>query len=277
VGVVETAVEDAVPGGAGNVASNLRALQCEVCLCGVVGEDAEGRVLLETLRERAIPEEGIFKTGDRPTTVKTRVMVRGQQVIRLDRESKSEIPENVEEGILRFVEANMSLFDGVLLSDYAKGVLTDRLTPSLIQIARDSCKPVIVDPKGSDFTKYAGANLLKPNLQEAGVVVGMQISNKDSLIRAGSILLEKLNSDAILITKGKDGMTLFDRRNGVVDIPIMAREVYDITGAGDTVLSVLGMILCSGFDHISAAKIANVAAGIVVGKVGTAVVTRDEI
>ncbi len=271
VPVVRVESEELRPGGAGNVALNVATLGAEVTLLGLTGEDEAAGALEHHLSERQVVC-GFERVPAYPTITKLRVIGRHQQLIRLDFESG--FPGFEGGGMLADFERRLPDADLVLLSDYAKGTLVE--PQGLIAKAREAGKRVLVDPKGSDFAKYRGATLITPNLAEFEAVVG-RCADEDQLVERGWRLLEELELDALLLTRGERGMTLFERGREVRHLATHAREVYDVTGAGDTVISVLATALAGGMPLEVATQLANVAAGVVVGKLGTATVTLDEL
>jgi D-beta-D-heptose 7-phosphate kinase/D-beta-D-heptose 1-phosphate adenosyltransferase len=277
VQVVEVMREDVRLGGAGNVINNLVALGCGVAVCSVIGGDENGVILQHAFTGKGVDVSGVFEDPMRATSKKTRVVAANQQIVRIDRETKDGISAAFEERIIEFVEARGRDFQVILISDYAKGVLTPKVLAGILDVARRQGVPVAVDPKGNDYTRYRGATILTPNRKEAEVAAGVAISDDASLQAAAQILLTEVDLAALLITRSEKGMSLFRRGGDVVHIPTVAREVYDVTGAGDTVLAVLGLALACGRDFADAALLANVAAGIAVGKVGTSTVAPAEI
>ena len=277
VPILETRSETLALGGAANVANNLVALGCEVHLCGAIGQDEKGDKLLQTIHNRSIQTEGIFRFVHRPTTSKIRIVAHNQQVLRIDKEDNRPITEETEKKLIQYINATLPGMDGAVCSDYQKGVLTEKVVHAIMHRARKAKKSVIVDPKSSDFSLYKDATVITPNLKEVARSAPIKITDKEGLNRAAEYLLNLTRSKAILITQGKDGMTLFQNKEKPVSIPTVAKEVYDVTGAGDTVISVFSMAVFFGFDFKEAAWLSNMAASIVVGKVGTAVVTLDEI
>ena len=277
VPILETRSETLALGGAANVANNLVALGCEVHLCGAIGQDEKGDKLLQTIHNRSIQTEGIFRFVHRPTTSKIRIVAHNQQVLRIDKEDNRPITEETEKKLIQYINATLPGMDGTVCSDYQKGVLTEKVVHAIMHRARKAKKSVIVDPKSSDFSLYKDATVITPNLKEVARSAPIKIIDKEGLTRAAEYLLNLTRSKAILITQGKDGMTLFQNKEKPVSIPTVAKEVYDVTGAGDTVISVFSMAVFFGFDFKEAAWLSNMAASIVVGKVGTAVVTLDEI
>jgi D-beta-D-heptose 7-phosphate kinase/D-beta-D-heptose 1-phosphate adenosyltransferase len=263
------------PGGAANAALNLAALGCRVRLVGVVGNDEPGRWLLRTLKRAGIDTKGVIRSGDRPTTLKTRVMARGQHMLRIDRETRAPLDSRQEQQVIAAVKRARKGAVGVVCSDYDKGVLTRQVFRAVVEGPR---KPfVAVDPKSRNFRKYRGANLLTPNekeLADATSAIG-DTAREGSVNRRAESLMRQLGFRALLVTRGSRGMDLFEyagRRIRCTHIPALQRhEVFDVTGAGDTVAAVLTMAVTGGAKLAEAAKIANAAAGIVVGMVGTAV------
>jgi D-beta-D-heptose 7-phosphate kinase/D-beta-D-heptose 1-phosphate adenosyltransferase len=271
VPVVRVENEEHRPGGAANVAQNIAALGGGVCVMGLVGADEPGRTLASLLQATGV--DCCFETTTAaPTITKLRVISRQQQLIRLDFESG--FPETAETGLLAQFRKRLADVDLVVLSDYAKGTLDD--PQAWIRAAREVGKTVLVDPKRSDIGAYRGADLLTPNLAELEAVVG-PCPDQDSLVEKGSVLLQQHDFGALLVTRGEKGMTLLQRGEPPRHLPTHAREVYDVTGAGDTVISVLAAALAAGLPLYSATQLANHAAGVVVGKLGTASVSVDEL
>jgi rfaE bifunctional protein kinase chain/domain len=268
-------------GGAGNVIKNLRSLGARVSAFGVVGEDAAGEQILASLDQLHVHRGGVVRDPQRKSTRKTRLMAleHGQQVFRIDEESAHYVDGQVEDALLDEMRQSINSADAVLCSDYLKGVLTARLLQTTFQIAGSVHLPVIVAPKDSVPEKYRGAGVLVPNLKELAQLVNMPIDETDWLSDAAGRLMSALLLESLLVTRGAKGMSFFEwsgksvRR---VDIPTSARAVYDVTGAGDTVVSVFTLAIAAGADRESAARLANVAAGIVVGKRGTTSISVDE-
>jgi rfaE bifunctional protein kinase chain/domain len=277
VPVVQRRRHAVVPGGAANTAANVASLGGQVVLGGVIGNDPAGVQLREAVSQAGIDASGLIPTSDRPTTLKTRVIAHGQQLVRIDQEESAPLSALSENHLLTWAESWIPRVDVVVLSDYGKGVLTPRLTQHLLSYAGRAGKPSIVDPKGVDYQKYRSATVVTPNTLEAVHSTGIAIRNRDDLIRAGGRLLDLLSGSSILITRGPEGMSLFRQRQDPLDLPTAARHVYDVTGAGDTVVSTLAISLGCGVSLDQACQLANLAAGIVVGKVGTARVTREEL
>jgi D-beta-D-heptose 7-phosphate kinase/D-beta-D-heptose 1-phosphate adenosyltransferase len=277
VQVVAVNNEDYTLGGSGNVVNNLVTLGADVSVLGVVGTGRGGKQLLEKLSDLGSDTEGIIQEAGRPTTKKTRIIADHQQVLRIDRETKNNISSETFASITALAEKIIPEVDVILISDYGKGLITRPLISKLVNLARDHGKITIADPKGLDFSKYAGISLLTPNKKEASRASGVEIISEESLTAAGKVLLEKSGIEKLLITCGKDGMAFFEPGHGLFKISTKAQEVYDVSGAGDTVIAVLGLGIAAGLSFKEAVALANTAAGIVVGKVGTATVTRQEL
>ena len=277
VQVVDVRREELRIGGAGNVANNLVALGCRVSVASVVGGDENGTILQHAFTGRGIDVSGIFEDPKRTTSKKTRVLAANQQIVRIDRESKEPIAPEFEERIVRFLREQGNAFHVILISDYLKGVLTPSLLRQVITFSRERGIPVVVDPKGNDYARYRGATVLTPNRKEAEAASGVAINNMESLAQAAERILEAADLTALVITRSEEGLSLFMREGETVHIPTFAREVFDVTGAGDTVLAALGMALAGGVGFAEAWRLANVAAGVAVGKVGTSTVSPAEI
>lgn len=275
VQVVAIDKETSVLGGAGNVVSNLSALGAKVDVMSVVGNDTNANELRSLMHEIDVKDDFLIIQYDRNTSKKSRIIASQQQVVRYDRESTEDISSEAQEEILEKFQEQLSNYDVVLLSDYGKGVLTDALTRKLINFANGKEKKVLVDPKGRDYTKYSGAYLLTPNKKEAIVSSEIEIKDEESLYTAITKLKEQCRLSVSLITLSEDGIAIFD--NELRIHPTVAREVYDVTGAGDTVLASLGFSLACGYDIDNAVKFSNLAAGVVVGKLGSATATLNEI
>ncbi len=270
VPIVHVQVTDDRPGGAANVAVNLAALGATTRLIGVVGKDSAADSLESILEARGI-ECDFHRADDRPTITKTRVQSRGQQLIRLDQENIAELSDD---SLLDSLKAAIGNAGAVILSDYGKGALTD--VTRMIAACRDAGVPTLVDPKGSDFSKYRGASLITPNQSEFEAVVGVCNSDEE-LVSHGNDLLAELELDALLITRSEKGMLLLETGSEPLFLSTQAREVFDVTGAGDTVIATLAAVIASGQELSSAAALANIAAGLVVRKIGVATVTPSEI
>ena len=266
-----------VPGGAGNVVSNIKSLGGKVHLIGVIGNDSSGEKLLSKLKQLEIGTERIIVDKSRSTTLKSRVIAHHQHVVRVDRETKTAINKDLCDKTLKLSKKVMDKVEAVLISDYGKGLMTVELMSKLIALARDYGKIVSVDPKGSDYSKYRRATVITPNRKGAELATGIVIDNRDGLLKAGYKLLQETEADYILITRGDEGMSLFRKGHPPIHIPSVVSEVYDITGAGDTVVAALTLAFAGGVSIEKAIRIANWAAGVVVRKVGTATVTQEEL
>ena len=274
VQVVDIEKESSVLGGAGNVVNNLYSLGCEVSVLSVIGKDEAGEELQSMLEEIGA-NAYLVKQEDRKTSKKSRIIASHSQVVRYDKESKEDILPQSAEALYAKFTAICENYDIILLSDYGKGVLTEALTQQIIAYANTQQKRVLVDPKGDDYSKYAGAYLLTPNKKEAIKASGIEIVDDMTLIEALKALKEIANLTVSLITLSEDGIAIFEDK--LIMRPTVAREVYDVTGAGDTVLASLGYALAQGKEVVSAIEFANLAAGVVVGKLGSATATLDEI
>jgi len=291
VPVVEVERETAALGGAGNVAANLKSLGAEPVLLGVVGSDDEGRRLRRAFEERGLDTKALIEDAARPTTVKTRIIAHSQQVVRADRESRADLAGAPLEQLLAAIERELKYCEALVVSDYGKGVLQPRVLAVALEAARRSTVaagsrggperepgiPVCVDPKESHIEAYRGVSILTPNQHEAGALQGRRVRDEATLMEVGWGLQRRLDAEAVLVTRGADGMSLFERGGRYTYLPTEAREVFDVTGAGDTVVSVVALALAAGADFPSACRLANHAAGIVIREVGTASCTPAEL
>ena len=266
-----------MPGGAGNVANNVRALGANVELIGIIGRDSSAEKLLKELRERKIGCKFLIRDKKRPTTLKSRIIAHHQHVVRVDREEKTDISKNLTENIIKEIGRILPRYEGIILSDYGKGFLNKDLCQGLVSEARKYKKVIAIDPKGNDYQKYKRATFITPNKRELENVLKENITDNKKLIKAAVRLKKKLELKYIIITRSEEGMTVIDINNTPKHLPVFSQDVYDITGAGDTVISALTLGLVSGLNIVEAAKAANYIAGIVVNKVGTAVVTAEEL
>jgi D-beta-D-heptose 7-phosphate kinase/D-beta-D-heptose 1-phosphate adenosyltransferase len=281
VPVVEVDRQTLSLGGAGNVVSNLVALGATATPIGVVGDDSDAHRLRTAFHALSVNDASLIADTLRPTTIKTRIIAHNQQVVRADRESRAAIGNSIEGAVAdRFCE-EIERADAAIVSDYGKGLLTSTLLARVLAAARERELIVCLDPKMRNFSYYQPVTVITPNNQEAADASGVAIDDERSLVEAGRKLLRSIDARAVLITRGEEGMTLFTGSNkddaSVTHIPTVAREVYDVTGAGDTVIATLALALASGASFEEAAVLANHAAGVVVGKVGTASVTRAEL
>ncbi|MBN3032497.1 MAG: D-glycero-beta-D-manno-heptose-7-phosphate kinase [Candidatus Saganbacteria bacterium] len=265
-----------VPGGCGNVAANVAALGGVPCLVGLLGRDSSGEKLVRALERQNVPTGNLIIDANRPTILKSRIIAASQHVVRVDREDRTIISPAVTKKLIRKLRELAPKMDAIVISDYEKGTLTREVCQVLIKLARRYKKPLAIDPKGFDYSKYRGATVITPNLREAAIAARTVIFDDKSLSLAGKTLLKLAGASYVLVTRGKDGMTLFDRR-GSTYLPAIPREVFDITGAGDTVIATLSLALAAGAPTREAASLANLAGSIVVGKIGTAVCTREEL
>jgi len=263
-------------GGAANVARNLAGLGLQVALAGVTGDDAGRTQLLARLAADGIDTAALLPAADRGTVTKTRVIGDHQQMLRIDQERALPLTAADRERLLACVLPRMSGQDALVLSDYAKGVLGAEVCATLIGAARGAGVPVVVDPKGKDFSKYAGATLMTPNRAELALATGTDPQDHDALLEAGARLRRDLGLELLALTLSEQGMVLLDQ-DGRHDIPAVAREVFDVSGAGDTVIATIAAGLAAGLGHLDTAHLANLAAGVVVGRVGTSAITRTDL
>lgn len=279
VPVVAVNRDSHVLGGAANVAVNISGLGAKSHLAGLIGNDGAGKDVLRLLRKTGIGVSGIASEAGRPTTRKTRVVAHNQQVVRVDREYREPPGEKAAASLLKGISALVPEVDGIVLSDYRKGVLTRELVAEINSLARRHGVFVAVDPKHPDFSFYAGCTVITPNRSEAEAAMGGQeISGDTGVDAAGKALLRKAQAAAILITRGEEGMSLVERgRAASFHVPALAREVFDVTGAGDTVIATLAVAMAAGVPIRDAAMLANVAAGVVVGEVGTSPITLEKL
>ncbi|MBI3447332.1 MAG: bifunctional hydroxymethylpyrimidine kinase/phosphomethylpyrimidine kinase [Acidobacteria bacterium] len=264
-------------GGAGNVTANLAALGAAPVPVGAIGADDAGRRTMEALAALGAPRDGIVEVPSRTTTKKTRVVAHAQQVVMFDREEDAPLPAEAGERLLAFSRAAIRGAKALIVSDYEKGTVTESLLAALLPEARRLGVPAIVDPKPAHFSAYRPITAITPNASEASQMSGIAIRDDSSAERAARKILETLEGPAVLLTRGESGMLLAERGAASVTIPAAAREVYDVTGAGDTVASVFALTMAAGGTALESAAIANVAASIVVGKVGTATASVEEI
>lgn len=278
VPVVNVTRENLLLGGAANVVNNITSLGGHALIAGVIGHDEHGRSIVHHLRENNVITDGLIVEEKRPTTIKTRIIAHSQQVVRFDREVKEDIAENTQRLLLEYVEKHLNEgVNAIILSDYCKGVVTRRVVSEIVAMAGERGIMVAVDPKVPHFDYYQKVDILTPNTDEASAGARIDIADDSSLLAAGKAIMERLQSRSLLITRGEHGMSLFEGDGKVTSIPTVAQEVYDVTGAGDTVISVLALASAVGASLIDASILANFAAGIVVGEVGTAVVTPEQL
>jgi rfaE bifunctional protein kinase chain/domain len=275
VPVVQVTSESVHLGGAANVAANIRALGGQAAVVGVVGADPHGRRALRELASIGVGVTGVVRAAGYSTISKTRILAHQQQVVRLDREPGA-LDERLARQVVARVLGALDGFDGVVISDYNKGVITPPLLERLAERC-DSRRKLFIDPKKGNFRHYDGATLVKPNLEAAAAASGVEIVDEPSLARAGQALLEQWRCEAVLISRGEEGMTLFRKNQSMKHFSTAAREVFDVTGAGDTVLAAAALALAAGARFEEAAVLANRAAGVVVGKLGTATASAAEL
>lgn len=275
VPVVEVTREEFLLGGAANVAHNIVSLGGKASVIGINGQDIAGGALMNILKQKGVNCDGIF-AENRPTTVKTRVIAHNQQVVRFDREDRKYVDGKILKGVLGYINSVLLRYDAIILSDYQKGMISSELIREIVKKAKPKGMFIAVDPKVGHFDFYKGVSLITPNVMEASSGSNIEIRDDRTLLRAGKSLMKKLSCRAVLITRGEQGMSLFEK-NKVTHIPTVARKVYDVTGAGDTVISAFTLAYASGADMEGAAVIANHAAGIVVAEVGTAVATPEQL
>jgi D-beta-D-heptose 7-phosphate kinase/D-beta-D-heptose 1-phosphate adenosyltransferase len=278
VPVVDVTGETRRLGGAANVAHNIRALGGIPLLCGVAARDAAGDWLLDELERLGIESSGIVCSEETPTTVKSRVVAHSQQIVRFDREKRGEPPSSSREALRRALKDRWGSVGGAVISDYAKGVVGSDLMETVRRLNRGKNKiPVAADPKSPDFRRYRGTTVITPNLQEALEAAGQIGESAGGMKEAGAALLSLSPASAILVTRGEDGMSLFRKGKRTRHIPTVAQEVYDVTGAGDTVVGTLTLALAAGAGIADAAVLANIAAGVVVGEFGTVPATQGQL
>lgn len=277
VPVVEVRERRFVVGGAANVAANARGIGAMVTLGGVTGVDAAGKRLRAELEQLGIAMEALLEDESRVTTVKTRVTAGGQQIVRFDEETRLPLSARMTAHLLRSCEPVLDIANAIVISDYAKGVAAEAFCRWVIEHAEKKGVPVVVDPKSADLSKYRGARIVTPNMKETAAATGEAILSDADLTRAAEMLLKKIAPSALLVTRGAQGMSLFEPGRKELHLPAMVNEVADVTGAGDTVVATLAVALGAGFELREAAAMANLAAGVAVGHHGTWAVRREEL
>ncbi|MDD5504256.1 MAG: D-glycero-beta-D-manno-heptose-7-phosphate kinase [Candidatus Omnitrophica bacterium] len=277
VPVVWAKSESFMPGGASNVANNIRCLGAEAHICGVIGDDEPGRILVSELAKNGIKADGVVLDRNRPTIHKTRIIAHHQQVVRIDKESDIAVDKGTINTMISYIRSKINSVNAIVIEDYGKGVVSPCLIKELVCLARRHKKIITVDPKEEHFNLYTGITSITPNRSEAENATGVKIKDARSLQKAGNALLKILKSESVLITLGEDGMALFRKNMPCMCIPTAAREVYDVSGAGDTVISVFTLALSAGADMEEASYIANAAAGVVVGKLGIGICDTREL
>ncbi len=277
VPVVEVRSESFMPGGAANVSINLKSLNVTTNIIGIIGDDLNGKVLKEKLRKSKIPLKGLVTLKKRTTTKKTRIIAHNQQVVRVDREDRIKLSAQDEKKFITKIKKIIPSYDAVILEDYGKGAITQNIINNVVKLAKQLKIYSSIDPKKGHDLSYEGIDLSTPNTEEAFYLGKINIKNFSSPQKHGDSLRSKLGLNHLLITLGEDGMALFTKDNKPYYIPTKAREVFDVSGAGDTVISVFTTAIAAKATPFEAAYIANIAAGIVVAKLGTATVTQKEI
>ncbi len=275
--VLDVTNEEELLGGAANVAANVAALGGRAMLSGVVGRDDSADTIKSLLGKWSIDHKGLVTDSKRPTTIKTRFMALRQQMLRVDRELCVDIPESVQKRLLQAIEKNIKRCDGVIISDYGKGALSIETLQHIFDSSRKAGKKVIVDPKGTDYSRYKGASLITPNRKEASLASGIAIETESDYTEAAKRLFRLTNAEDVMITRGAEGMTVFHANGEKLHLPAEALEVFDVSGAGDTVTAAIALIMFSGAGLETAARIANIAASIEVGHVGAKAVTKEEV
>jgi D-beta-D-heptose 7-phosphate kinase/D-beta-D-heptose 1-phosphate adenosyltransferase len=277
VPVVHVESETLRLGGAANVFNNILALGGKADLCGVIGADESGRLLLKELGKSRSGRGGVIIDHDRPTTRKSRVIAHNQQIVRYDMEGRQELKGTLQKRLLRYVESRIRELSCMVVSDYAKGVVSAALMSELTRMAALRKIPIIVDPKVEHFSYYKGVTVMTPNHLEATQAAGLHGDDDQTINQAGAVIRQRLGCQSVLITRGEKGMSLYEGEGMSWHLPTQARQVYDVTGAGDTVIGTLALALATGASMREAATLANHAAGIVVGMVGTATVSPKQL
>ncbi len=283
VPVVKVTRESYMAGGAANVAANIASLGGRSTIIGVTGQDQTGDTLLDILKEKNINTDQIIRDDKnkegkpRNTIVKTRVIAHSQQVVRVDREDQFELSNKSNEKIINFVKKNIDKFDVVVIEDYGKGVINKNILEAIIPFIKKHNKFIIVDPKEEHFSLYKGVSAITPNHHEAGRAVGKKITDFETLLYAGNKLLEMLECDGVLITRGEEGMSIFEKGREPHHIPTIAQEIFDVSGAGDTVAATFSLALGAGLNMKQSTFLSNIAGGVVVGKIGVATIHTREL
>ena len=277
VPIIDMESEQARLGGAANVARNIKSLGGEPFLVGVIGADNSGKLLFEMIREGGFSTDGIVVDGNRPTTVKTRVIAHSQHVVRIDREMKSDISHIIQSKILDVLRRQVDSLDGIIIEDYNKGVVVKDLIRQVIETGNEHGKHIAIDPKFNNFFEYKDVTVFKPNRNEVEQALGMRLRTNEDIVEAGHALLKRLNARNVLLTLGERGMALFESDGSISHVPTKARNIADVSGAGDTVISTLTMALACGATVREAATLANFAGGIVCGSVGIVPIDKREL
>lgn len=269
VPVVSLRKIDYAAGGAANVAANVAGLGAKPFLIGLIGSDEGGEKIPEILENSGVSAEYLIKFACRRTTVKTRIIAHNQQIVRIDEETTEKLTEKLENQVWQEILKILDIADVVVISDYGKGLMSRELVMRLIMKAKQLGKIILVDPKGKDYSKYRGATIVTPNKFEAAEIGKLSETDELSLVETGNQLLKELDLNALLITRGEEGMTLFQQNAQPIHLKAMARHVFDVTGAGDTVIAAMAAGLGAGESFVSSAELSNIAAGLVVSEVGT--------
>lgn len=277
VPVVKVKKESFAPGGSLNVANNIHSLNGQPYVVGVIGDDLMGNILISKLKEKGIETEGLIIDKQRPTTLKTRIVAHSQQVVRVDYEETEEINDETFDKISSYIKKIIKDVKTIVISDYGKGVITSQLLHSIFELNLEYQKYILVDPKVNHFELYKHATLITPNHYEASTAAKIQINDEKTLLKAGKKLLSELELEALIITRSENGLSLFEKNGDISHIPTVAKEVYDVSGAGDTVIATCALSLVAGSTLKQAAYLSNCAGGIVVGKLGVATLTKDEL
>lgn len=275
VPVLDVKNESFTLGGAGNVVKNLVSLGSKVSICSAIGFDDTGENLLKMLKELKVDTRGLIIDQERKTSKKTRIIAGSQQVVRVDRETRDPINDSIKEELIGFIERNIEKYDAIIISDYAKGVISKDLIEACVK--RSKSIPINVDPKEKNFSMYEGVTTITPNLKELSQGIGVHIDNESDINRAAKIVLDNLKCKVVLVTRGADGMSIYKDKSNPVHIPTFAKKVFDVTGAGDTVISVYTLALVTGASEIESAYIANSAAGYVVGQIGAVSISYNDL
>jgi rfaE bifunctional protein kinase chain/domain len=268
VPVVEVESESTRLGGAANVANNIASLGAEALLIGVVGNDANGTEFRNILKSQKTSTDGMITDPSRPTTIKTRVIAHHQHVVRIDSEEKRDVDAAIQKKILSVLEKNIDTIDGIIIEDYNKGVVVKDLIHAIVDLAKKKSTVITIDPKFNNFFEYRNVSVFKPNKKETEEALGKKLRTEEDVIAAGAALLERLNADNILLTRSEKGMSLFERNGAITHLPTHARRIADVSGAGDTVIATLTVMLSAGATVVEASSLANIAGGIVCGEVG---------
>lgn len=277
VPIVRVTKENFMPGGSANVALNIKSLGGDVAVCGVVGNDAYGQSLISILKSKGIDTEGIIVDENKPTTLKTRVIAQHQHVVRVDKEEIKDADKKTAEKIRSIIKTKLDKYNVIIFSDYAKGLINKLIKDAVLKEIGGKNVFLLADPKVKNINLYKGFFLMTPNKKEAFEAVGLEIAdNEDAIISVGKRLLKQLSLKNLLITRGEEGMSLFIGKRHI-KIPTFAQEVFDVSGAGDTVIATIACCLGAGLDIVKSSIISNIAASVVVGKMGTATTTVEEI